>query len=199
MRLYMLPTCPYAHRAAFVLREKRVHFDVTFFEHGKRPPELEEVGPRAKSPTIFDGEVRVYDSGVVLEYLEERFPEPHLLPGDLQERAEVRMLIARYNDEIAPKYGPIVKSITFEQPRDEAKVRAAKEAFLGALPPWNEHFAERTYAVGSSLSLADITLYTFFPWLKAHADIDIPPALTHLRLWHDRMRARPAAPIPQAP
>lgn len=197
MRLYMLPGCPFAHRAAFVLREKRIDFDVVFFDRGQRPPELEEVSSRARSPTIFDGDVRVYDSGVVLEYLEERFPEPRLLPLDLSERAEVRMLIVRYNDEIGPKYGAVIKALLEGEPRDGEKVRAAKEAFLAALPPWNDHFAGRTFAVGQGLSLADVTLYTFFVSLKARLDLDVPAELSHLKRWHDSMRARPASPIPE--
>ena len=72
MRLYLLHKCPFGHRAAIALREKHLDFDLTFFEAGKRPPELEAVGPRAKSPTLFDDNVKVHDSQVVLEYIEKR-------------------------------------------------------------------------------------------------------------------------------
>jgi len=197
IRLYMLPRCPYAHRAAFALREKGAAFEVVHFERGKRPPELEAVGPGAKSPTLFDDEVRVYDSSVVLEYLEERFPAPHLLPSGAKERADVRMLIARYNDEVAPKYGALLSTLVSEKPRNDEKVRAASDAFFGALPAWNQYFAGREYAVGGAFTLADITLYTFFPSLQKHGGVEIPEELTHLRGWHDRVRARPAAAIPE--
>jgi glutathione S-transferase len=179
-----------------VLREKNLKAELRFFEPGKRPPELEAVGPRAKSPTLFDGDVRVYDSAVVLEYLEERYPEPALLPKDAAKRAEVRMLITRYNDEIGPKNGALITEIYFKKERDEAKIEEAKRAFLDALVPWNEYFEGRTFAVGDALSLADITLYTFFPASKAIANLEIPAELTHLRGWHDRMKARTSAPVP---
>jgi glutathione S-transferase len=196
MLLYLLHTCPFGHRAAMVIREKNLHAELRFFESGKRPPELEAVGPRAKSPTIFDGETRVYDSAVVLEYLEERYPAPALMPKEASKRAEVRMLIARYNDEIGPKNGALVSEVYFKKPPDEAKIAEAKKAFLDALVPWNEYFKGRTYAVGDALTLADITLYTFFPSAKATANIAVPAELTHLRAWHDRMKARPSAEVP---
>jgi RNA polymerase-associated protein len=196
MILYLLHKCPFGHRAAMVIREKNLQAELRFFEAGKRPPELEAVGPRAKSPTVFDGETRVYDSAVVLEYLEERYPQPALMPKESPQRAEVRMLIARYNDEIGPKNMALVTEILFKKERDEAKIAEAKKAFLDALVPWNEYFKGRTYAVGDALSLADITMYTFFPSLKAHANLEIPGSLTHLRAWHDRLKSRPSAEVP---
>jgi glutathione S-transferase len=196
MRLYMLRTCPFAQRAVIALREKNLDFEIAFFDRGQRPKELEELSPRAKSPTLFDGDARVYDSAVVLEYLEERYPERPLLPKDARSRADARMLIARYNDEVTPKYGALLSEVLFKEPRDPTKVEAAKEAFLGALPAWNEYFEGRTFAVGDALTLADVTLYTFFASLKTYASLEIPPALGHLRAWHDRMLARPSSPVP---
>jgi glutathione S-transferase len=199
MILYLLHKCPFGHRAAMVVREKKLDAELRFFESGKRPAELEAVGPRAKSPTIFDGDTRVYDSAVVLEYLEDRYPQPALMPKDPAQRAAVRMLIARYNDEIGSKNTALITEILFKKERDEAKIAAAKRAFLDALVPWNAYFDGRTFAVGDALTLADITLYTFFPSVKSHANLEIPAELTHLRAWHDRMKALPSAPVPAPP
>jgi glutathione S-transferase len=188
--------CPFGHRAAMVLREKKLDAELRFFEPGKRPPELDAVSPRAKSPTLFDGDTCVYDSAVVLEYLEERYSQPPLMPKDPAARAEVRMLIARYNDEIGPKNAALIHEVFFRRERDEAKIVEAKQAFSDALVPWNDYFKDRTYAVGDSLSLADITLYTFFPAVRAFAELDISAELTHLRAWRDRIGARPSAAVP---
>jgi glutathione S-transferase len=196
MRLYLLHKCPFGHRAAIALREKQLAFEIVFFEAGKRPPELEAVGPRAKSPTLFDGETKVYDSQVVLEYLEDRYPEPSLLPKDAAARADARMLIARYNDEIGPKYGALLSELLFKKERDAAKIAEAKQAFLQALPAWDEYLRGRKFAVADTLSLADITMYSLFPSLKSHADLEIPRELTHLRSWFERMQARPTTSLP---
>jgi glutathione S-transferase len=196
MRLYVVPGCPFGHRAAISLREKKLDFELRFFEPGKRPPELEAAGPRAKSPTIFDGDTTVFDSQVVLEYLEDQYPEPRLLPRDAAGRAEARMFIARFNDEIAPKFGTLISEALFKKPRDDAKVAEAKQVFLAALPAWNDHLKDRMFAVGDALSLADITLYTFFPAGQKNAGVEIPAELTDLRAWYERMLARPTTPVP---
>src|SRR5216683_6497250 len=86
MKLYLLHRCPFAHRATIVLQEKQLAFEPVFFQPAKRPPELEAVGPFAKSPTLFDGDTRVWDSQIVIEYLEDRYPVPSLLPADAPER-----------------------------------------------------------------------------------------------------------------
>ena len=92
MHLYLLYRCPFGHRASIALREKQLAFEPVFFEQGKRPTELEAAGPYAKSPTLFDGESRVWDGQVVLEYLEDRYPERPLAPHDAAGRAQMRML-----------------------------------------------------------------------------------------------------------
>lgn len=196
MRLYVVHRCPFGHRAAISLREKKLAFDLRFFEPGRRPPELEAAGPRAKSPTLFDGGTEVHDSQVVLEYLEDRFPDTPLLPRDAASRAQVRMFIARFNDELAPQYSALISELLFKKERDEAKIADARHAFLSALPPWNEQLSGQPFASGDAISLADITLFTIFPSLRTHARIEIPSELTHLRAWYERMAARPSTPVP---
>jgi glutathione S-transferase len=198
MRLYMLQGCPFAHRAAIALREKNLTFDTVFFEAGKRPPELAAVGPRAKSPTLFDGAAHIYDSQVVLEYLEDRYPEPALLPHSPDARAEVRMLIARIGDEVAPKFGAFIAEKLFKTPRDEGTIAEAKKAFLEALKPWNEHLAQRAFVVGDKPTLADLTLYTFLPAFAAQTNESLPGELTHLNKYIERMSARPSTVVPSA-
>jgi glutathione S-transferase len=196
MRLYVLYQCPFGHRAAIALREKNLPFELAFFEAGKRPPELAAVGPRAKSPTLFDTEAKVHDSQVVLEYIEDRYPTPALMPNTPSERAEVRMFIARVNDELMPKYGGLISELLFKPERDSEKIAEAEQAFLKALATLHDHFAGRSFAVGNAISLADITLYTLFPSLQRHAGIQIPTELEHLRTWFDRMQTRPAFALP---
>ena len=55
MKLFLLHRCPFGHRASIVLQEKKLAFEPVFFQLGKRPPELEDVGSHAKSPTLIDG------------------------------------------------------------------------------------------------------------------------------------------------
>jgi RNA polymerase-associated protein len=197
MRLYLLDGCPYAHRATIVLNEKKIGFEPIFFQQGKRPPELESVGPYAKSPTLLDGEVRVWDSQIVIHYLEERFPAPSLSPGTPAQRAQVRMLEACVARELEPKMGAAVVEILHKPERDEAKIAEACRDFVEALDAWDQRLAGRRFLVGDELSLADVTLFTVFPSMRRLAATEIPASRGHLRAWYDRMAARPTTSLVQ--
>jgi glutathione S-transferase len=191
-RLYVLRGCPFGHRAELALQEKNVAHELAFFERGKRPPELEALGPYAKSPTFFDGEARIYESSAVLEYIEDRFPGPALLPKGAVERAEVRMAIARADAEI----GHAEKVLTTE--KDEQKIAEAKNALDEAWPAWDSFLEKRggPFLLGEAFTLADIALYPFIPALRSVAGIEVPSKHSHLHAWIARVAARPGAKVP---
>jgi glutathione S-transferase len=195
MRLYLVYGCPFGHRASLALQEKRIAFEPVFFQQGKRPPELEAAGGNAKSPTLFDGDVTVWDSQIVLEYLEDRYRDLPLLPADAGPRAQVRMLAALVAQELGSPMGTAVSEILFKPQRDEAKIAEARRAFVAALDAWNQRIAGREFLVGDALSLADVTLYTVFPAINRLAGIEIPVEHAHLRAWYARITARPAAKL----
>ncbi len=198
MKLYLMARCPFAHRAVMALVEKSLAFERVFYTPQTRPKELDAVSKNAKSPTLFDGDDAVYESAVVLEYLEDKYPASPLFPAGPKGRADVRLVIARINDELAPKFGAVAGA-ALSPSRDEAKVAEASQVFLDALGPWNERLAGRTYLVGDALSLADITLYTIFPALEHLAGAKIPADLAHLVAWRDRLASRPSGAPPVAP
>ena len=193
MQLYLLHRCPFGHRASIALLEKQLPFEPIFFSRAQRPPELEAVGPYAKSPTLFDGDVQVWDSQIVLEYLEDRYPERPLMPRDGAGRAEARMLEARADKELGSKLDVLVAETLFKPKRDEAKIAEVISELLAALKDWDHHLEGRTFLVGDALSLADVTLYSIFPSLHGLTGTEIPSQRPHLRAWHERMTARPSS------
>ncbi len=195
MKLFLMHRCPFGHRASIVLQEKKLAFEPTFFETGKRPPEMEAVGPNAKSPTVIDGDTKVWDSQIVIEYLEDRYPSPALLPSNAAQRAEVRMLCSRVARELESRMGAAVVEVLFKPKPDEAKLEEAKRGFLDALESWDKRLEGRTFLVGDTLTLADVTLYTVFPAMYGNAGIEIPAERKNLRAWRDRMAARPTTPL----
>lgn len=199
MRLYLLYRCPFGHRVSIALREKQLPFEPVFFEQGKRPREMEAAGPYAKSPTLIDGDTKVWNEHVVLEYLDDRYAERPLLPRDPALRAEARMLITRVNVELEAKLGTIVVETLYKPRKDEAKVADATREFLAALPDWDRRLAGRAFLVGDALSMADVTLFTVFPALRNLTETAIPAEHIHLRAWFDRLAARPSAPLLEPP
>jgi glutathione S-transferase/RNA polymerase-associated protein len=94
--LYDHPLSPYAQKCRIALREKGVEFEArlpnAIGSGSGMEPAFVAASPRAEVPALVDGDVRVFDSTIILEYVEERWPEPALLPRGAAERARVRML-----------------------------------------------------------------------------------------------------------
>ena len=77
---YSDPADHYSHRVRLVLAEKGVSVDILDVEAGQCPVKLAEVNPYASVPTLVDRDLALYEPSVILEYLEERYPHPPLLP-----------------------------------------------------------------------------------------------------------------------
>src|SRR5262249_56442722 len=91
--LYEHPLSPYAQKVKIALGEKGVPFESRLPDLlGGNLAEFAPLNPRLEVPTLVDGEVTVFDSTVILEYLEDRWPTPALLPAGPAERARVRLL-----------------------------------------------------------------------------------------------------------
>jgi glutathione S-transferase len=198
MKLYQVAGCPFAHRARIVLEEKKLPYEVTYYEARNRPAELAAISPDAKSPTLLDdGEnTRVWESLVVVEYLDERYPDVALMPKDAPGRARVRLLMREVDAKLLPNMGPIVEEVVYKTagPPDEAKVEAAIAQFRNALAPWQARLERQAFLFGDTLTLADITLFTPIASMVRLVGErgDIPESLPVLRAWRDRIAARPS-------
>jgi len=95
IRLYEHPLSPYAQKVKIALREKGVAFEAALpagLGAGGAAPEFLNASPRAEVPALIDGDTSVFDSTIILEYIEDRWPTPALLPVGAAERARVRMI-----------------------------------------------------------------------------------------------------------
>src|SRR5438093_2237928 len=92
MRLYDNAFSPYAFKVRACLYEKGIPFEHQELRHSRDHEELRRVNPRGEVPALSDAEALLYDSKVICEYLEERFPAPPLLPADPARRARARQL-----------------------------------------------------------------------------------------------------------
>jgi glutathione S-transferase len=93
--LYEHPLSPYVQKVKIALREKRIEFQAKapdFSDGGFGGSEFLEANPRREIPTFVDGDAKIFDSTIILEYIEEKWPAPPLLPSHPRERAHVRMI-----------------------------------------------------------------------------------------------------------
>lgn len=113
-------------------------------------------------PVLVDGEVVVADSTVILEYLEDRFPEPPLYPADPARRAELRVFVDWF-DRVWKRPPNLIVAEERKSDPDQARIAELEERIAGALPLFEDMLAGRDFLFGDSLTAADVAV---FPFLK---------------------------------
>ena len=117
MILFSKTTDHYSHRVRMVLAEKGVTFDVIDIDANKKNEDLAEVNPYHSVPTLLDRELVLYEANVIMEYLDERFPHPPLMPVYPVSRARSRLMIHR----IEKDWYSLLKLITSSNAADSRK------------------------------------------------------------------------------
>jgi glutathione S-transferase len=102
--LYDAARCPFCARVRIVLAEKSVPYEPVEIDLSNRPSWLYEKNPAGKVPVLEEDTLVLPESAVIMEYLEERYPEPALLPSDPAQRALERLRIDRFDDDLGDDY-----------------------------------------------------------------------------------------------
>ena len=177
--LYDAPRCPYCARVRIVLAEKEIPFEVVEIDLSDRPSWLYEKNPAGRVPVIEEDGRPLPESAVIMEFLEERYPFPPLLPADPSDRALARLRIFR-DDELTDPY--------YAFRRGEEGADAALQQALGRL---DSDLAEQPFLGGGAYGLADIA---YVPWLLRARDmlgVELEP-FPALGAWLARVQERPA-------
>jgi glutathione S-transferase len=179
LTLYDAARCPYCARVRVVLAEKGVEYETIEIDLSDRPAWIYEKNATGRVPIVEEDAWLLPESAVIMEYLEERYPEPALLAPDPADRALARLWIFRHDDFTRPYYA---------LRRDEDGAAARFDAALGELDAW---LAASPWLGGREYGLADIA---YVPWvLRARDLLGVPldgfPALSS---WLERLTARPS-------
>lgn len=197
MKLYSGPLSMFGAKAEIALREKGVAFDLVMvpFEmktlYQPKHPEVARINPKRQVPVLVDpgpgGDLEIFDSTQIFEYLETIAPEPALWPTEPKARARAR-LVEMTSDEIY--FPPIVRLMGLQQTPDDP---GAVEARAAAVHFYDE--LERRIGTGAWLagaySYADIAFY-MAQLFGARMTAPMTDAHPRLQAWRDRMSARPA-------
>lgn len=144
------PADHYSHRVRIVLAEKGVAVDVQNVNSENLPRELSDLNPYNNIPTLIDRELVLYEPNVMMEYLDERFPHPPLLPVYPVSRAQSRLMIHR----IQKDWGALVDTILDPRTKETPAARARKELreSLLAVEPI---FSEKPFFMTEQFTLVD--------------------------------------------
>ena len=179
LTLYDADRCPYCARIRIVLAEKGLSYETIVVDLDDRPAWIYEKNPLGKVPVLEEDDFVLPESAVIMEYLEERYPEPPLWPADPAERAAGRLLLERFDQLSRPYYA---------LRRGDEDARERLDAELAAL---DSLLAGRPFLTGHEFGLADAA---YLPWiLRAESmlgvDLDAHPAVAD---WAARAGARPS-------
>jgi glutathione S-transferase/RNA polymerase-associated protein len=192
--LYEHPVSPYAHKVKIALAEKNVAFEARLPDLlASSDADFTAANPRREVPTLVDGDLAVFDSTVILEYIEDRWPTPPLLPATPAERARVRML-----EEVGDTYYEAINWGVFEVRffgratgalADRLLARAAEQV-AGVNSYLERQLGDRKWFNGDAFGWGDLAVipHVFAASLTGNA----PPAGSPLAAWFERAQARPS-------
>jgi len=184
MNLFSSPTCPYCHRTRIVLSEKDISFEVINVDVENMPEDLLDLNPYNSVPTLVDRDLVLYDSGVITEYLDERFPHPPLMPVDPVSRGKSRLALYRVEKD----WYPLMHDIMTRGEKASAKARKMLRESLTAA---NEVFAVMPYFLSEEFSLIDCTIAPIL-WRLPVLGIELPDEASAVKAYAERVFSRPA-------
>src|SRR5262245_20104032 len=198
MKLYSGPLSLFSSKVRIALDEKRLPYeriDVAFGRaHGYSPklPEVLALNPKAQVPILVDGDLALYDSTIILEYLEDRYPEPRLYPKDPGDRARCRQAEAASDEILFPQVWALIEEIFYkpEAGRDSTKIAKARAGIAGIQHELDAALAEREHLCGE-FSVADIA-YFVTNLIGTSLGAAPDPSLANLQAWLARVSTRPA-------
>jgi RNA polymerase-associated protein len=184
MAFFSDPDDHYCHRVRIVLAEKGVTVDVINVEPDNHPEELAENNPYNTVPTLLDRDLALYEPNIMMEYLDERFPHPPLLPVYPVARANTRLLMFRVQRD----WCGLVDAISNPKTPAAAATKARKElreSLIGVAPV----FAEMPFFMSEEFSLVDCCIAPIL-WRLPILSIDLPKQAKPLQDYMDRIFQR---------
>ena len=152
MTLYSKPTCIHSHRTRLVLSEKNINIEIANIDGPDLPEDLMDLNPYHTVPTLVDRDLVLYNSRVIIEYLDERFPHPPLMPVDPVTRAQFRLALFRLESD----WYPFAEKFEIDNERKLASKsrKMLREGILSSV----DLFAAKQYFLSDDMSLVDCSI-----------------------------------------
>jgi RNA polymerase-associated protein len=182
MTLFSRPTDIHSHRTRLVLAEKNINIEITSILGNELPEDLMDLNPYHTVPTLVDRDLALYDSRVIIEYLDERFPHPPLMPVDPVTRAQFRLALFRIETDWY--------SLAEEADATDGKLSAkSKKMLRESILQSAELFGARPYFLSEEFSLVDCTIAPIL-WRLPVYGIDLGDKFEEIEAYMQRVFAR---------
>jgi RNA polymerase-associated protein len=185
MTLYVDPNDIYNHVVSITLAEKGMSsVEIIRVNADEKPGQLFELNPYGTTPTLVDRDLVLYHPQVIIEYLDERFPHPPLLPVYPIARAKARLMIHR----IEKDWFSLLEQMK-EGTGQQSKL--ANRELFNSLVSIAPVFAEKPFFLSDEFSLVDCCLAALL-WQLEKLDLQLPPKAKAIKAYANRLFSRPA-------
>ena len=189
MVLYSGTTCPFSQRCRFVLFEKGMDFEIRDVDLYNKPEDISIMNPYGQVPILVERDLILYESNIINEYIDERFPHPQLMPADPVMRARARLFLFNFERELFVHVQQLERR---DQPKDAAKLmEKARQQVRDRLTQLTPIFIKNKYMLGDEFSMLDVAIAPLL-WRLDHYGIDMPKTAAPLLRYAERIFSRPA-------
>lgn len=175
----------FSHCCRIVLLEKGVDVGVEYISVNDDPSKIGKYNPYGETPTLVDRDVALYDMWVIIEYLDERFPYPPLMPADPIARAKMRLMISRLTRDWLQ---PVCNLGETSTPKPSVTLRKSLRDGLLALSPL---LVDQNYFLGNDYTLVD-AYFAPLLWRLPSMGIELPKQAGPLIEYGERLFKRPS-------
>jgi stringent starvation protein A len=184
MTLYSGTTCPFSMRCRIVLYEKGMDFQIIDVDLYNKPEDIAVMNPYNRVPILVERDLILYESNIINEYIDERFPHPQLMPADPVMRARARLFLYRFEIELFSQ----VEILESGKEKNADKARAIIRENLVQIAPV---FTKQKHMLGDDFSMLDVAIAPLL-WRLEHYQIVLPKQAAPLLKYAERMFTRPA-------
>ncbi|MBI1194293.1 MAG: stringent starvation protein A [Gammaproteobacteria bacterium] len=181
MTLYSRPECPDCHRVRIVLAEKSITADIIDVDVDNPPEDLIDLNANI-TPTLIDRDLVIYNAHVIMEYLDERFPHPPLMPVDPVSRARARLMLHRIEADWYNILPEIMNG-------DEKKADKARKIILEDLLVLSPMLAKKSYFMSDDFSMLECSIAPIL-WRLPQLGIELPSSAKPMQEYAERLFSR---------
>jgi len=188
MVLYSGTTCPFSHRCRFVLFEKGMDFEIRDIDLYNKPEDISVMNPYGQVPILVERDLILYESNIINEYIDERFPHPQLMPADPVMRARTRLFLYNFEKELFIHVAALEDRAAKS---DEKRLNAARAAIRDRLSQLTPLLLKNKYMLGEEFSMLDVAMAPLL-WRLDHYGIELPKTAAPIQKYGERIFSRPA-------
>jgi len=187
MVLYSGTTCPFSQRCRFVLFEKGMDFEIRDIDLYNKPEDIAVMNPYGQVPILVERDLVLYESNIINEYIDERFPHPQLMPADPVMRARTRLFLYNFEKELF-----VHVSVLEERGGTDTQAQdAARQSIRDRLAQLAPVLIKNKFMLGEEFSMLDVAIAPLL-WRLDHYGIELPKNAAPLQKYAERIFSRPA-------